>query len=335
MSQYQIDLKTSMKNGVCLRCIRDQDYRVCIEALKENGRALEYVRWDSVALLEEEIKQMCLTAVRRNGDSIEYINWNKLNLKTEDIVEICIEAVRSNCWAFKNIHWVQIVDNLSNEQIYLICLEAITSFGEVLKYMNWDLLKLTDKQIYNLCLGAVEQESWNIAYIDDNLSAHNKNKLYLIAIKQNLDVIIFIDKYTEEILLGLSKMYAIKDKDILRRTIEERAKKAIKNDPSLIIYIKNQTYEICLEAIKMDGFCIELIENRDMFKYNILKEAFRNRKVIAIFIDGRWLFTIGCQNNITKEEFLYRIYNENGGFDLEKGINVHRKIYLDFLEQFL
>lgn len=243
MSQYQIDLKTSMKNGVCLRCIRDQDYRVCIEALKENGRALEYVRWDSVALLEEEIKQMCL--------------------------------------------------------------------------------------------GAVEQESWNIAYIDDNLSAHNKNKLYLIAIKQNLDVIIFIDKYTEEILLGLSKMYAIKDKDILRRTIEERAKKAIKNDPSLIIYIKNQTYEICLEAIKMDGFCIELIENRDMFKYNILKEAFRNRKVIAIFIDGRWLFTIGCQNNITKEEFLYRIYNENGGFDLEKGINVHRKIYLDFLEQFL
>ncbi|HBF2930538.1 hypothetical protein NBN67_19205 [Clostridioides difficile] len=270
MNQYEIDLKIAMENGIYLKCIKNQDYRVCIEALKENGRALEYVRCDSMILLEEEIKQICLTAVRKNGDSIKYINWNKLNLKTEDIMEICIEAVKRNRWAFKNIHWVQIVKNLSEEQIYLICIEAITSFGEVLKYMNWDLLNLTDKQVYNLCLEAVGQEAWNIAYINNNLSPYKKNKLYLIAIKQNLDVIIFIDK-----------------------------------------------------------------ENRDMFKYNILKEAFRNRKVIAIFIDGRWLFTIGCQNNITKEEFIYRIYNTDGGFDLEKGINVHRKIYLDFLEQFL
>ncbi|MCC0671809.1 MULTISPECIES: hypothetical protein [unclassified Clostridioides] len=335
MNQYEIDLKIAMKNGIYLKCIKNQDYRVCIEALKENGRALEYVRWDSMTLLEEEIKQICLTAVRKNGDSIKYINWNKLNLKTEDIMEICIEAVKRNRWAFKNIHWAQIVKNLSEKQIYLICLEAITSFGEVLKYMNWDLLNLTDKQVYNLCLEAVGQEAWNIAYINNNLSPYKKNKLYLIAIKQNLDVIIFIEKYTEEILLELSKMYAIKDRDILKRTIKERAIETIKNNPSFIIYIKNQTYEICLEAIKIDGFCIELIKNRDMFKYNILKETIRSRKVIAIYIDGRWLFTIGCQNNITKEEFIYRIYNTDGGFDLEKGVNVHRKIYLDFLEQFL
>ncbi|HCP7145417.1 TPA: hypothetical protein OE939_004106, partial [Clostridioides difficile] len=57
-------------------------------------------------------------------------------------------------------------------------------------------------------------------------------------------------------------------------------------------------------------------------------------EVISIEKNGEWLFTVGCQRNITKEEFIYRIYNTNGGFDLENGINVHRQIYLDFLEKF-
>ena len=42
------------------------------------------------------------------------------------------------------------------------------------------------------------------------------------------------------------------------------------------------------------------------------------------------LFTIGCQKNITKEYFLWRIYNMDGG--LEK--NPHRKEYLEILERY-
>lgn len=56
--------------------------------------------------------------------------------------------------------------------------------------------------------------------------------------------------------------------------------------------------------------------------------------MFAVKENGVWLFTVGCQENITKEEFIYRIYNEGGGFDPEKGVNVHRGIYLNFLGQF-
>lgn len=41
-------------------------------------------------------------------------------------------------------------------------------------------------------------------------------------------------------------------------------------------------------------------------------------------------FSIGCQANITKEQFLDRIYNEKGG--LEK--NPRRQKYLDILKNY-
>lgn len=59
---------------------------------------------------------------------------------------------------------------------------------------------------------------------------------------------------------------------------------------------------------------------KDIFQYQC-----ENRLLTAILTeDDRILYSIGCQENITKEEFLDRIYNDNGG--LEK--NPHRKEYL-------
>ena len=54
----------------------------------------------------------------------------------------------------------------------------------------------------------------------------------------------------------------------------------------------------------------------------------KNRGLTAILTkDNEILYSVGCQNNITKETFLDRIYNENGG--LEK--NPHRKEYLKLI----
>ena len=54
------------------------------------------------------------------------------------------------------------------------------------------------------------------------------------------------------------------------------------------------------------------------------------RKIYVNKIDGAWMFTIGCQNNITKEEFIKRIYETDGGLTN----NPHRQEYLNFLEKF-
>ncbi|WP_044304730.1 DUF4116 domain-containing protein, partial [Clostridioides difficile] len=134
----------------------------------------------------------------------------------------------------------------------------------------------------------------------------------------------------------------------------------------VLFYVKKQTEEICIEAVRQDGFAlehvkwdnfskeqiskicrealkqnkhaIEYIEDKEKyleeFDIRCLKAQGKVREVLAIKEDGKWLFTIGCQEDITKEKFIHRIYSTDGGFDLEKGINIHRQIYLNFLKEF-
>ena len=66
--------------------------------------------------------------------------------------------------------------------------------------------------------------------------------------------------------------------------------------------------------------------------YQPYKDIFQcqceNRILIAILTeDNEILYTIGCQNNITKEQFLDRIYNKNGGLKE----NPHREEYLKLI----
>ena len=48
----------------------------------------------------------------------------------------------------------------------------------------------------------------------------------------------------------------------------------------------------------------------------------------GVLKDGKIFYNVGCQEKITKEEFINRIYNEDGG--IEK--NPHRKEYLKIID---
>ena len=62
---------------------------------------------------------------------------------------------------------------------------------------------------------------------------------------------------------------------------------------------------------------------KSLFQYQC-----KNRVLTAILTEeGEILYSIGCQENITKEVFLNRIYNKNGGL---KG-NPHREEYLKLI----
>ena len=55
----------------------------------------------------------------------------------------------------------------------------------------------------------------------------------------------------------------------------------------------------------------------------------KNRMLTAIFTeDDKILYSIGCQDNITEEEFIYRIHTYNGGLEY----NPHRQEYLDIIK---
>ena len=55
-----------------------------------------------------------------------------------------------------------------------------------------------------------------------------------------------------------------------------------------------------------------------------------SRTVTALLTNDGWRFNVGCQKLITKEVFLYRIHNNDGG--LYK--NPHREFYLKILSLF-
>ena len=69
-----------------------------------------------------------------------------------------------------------------------------------------------------------------------------------------------------------------------------------------------------------------ILEYRELKKSDfVIHSVYRD--VYAYKFQGEWYFFVGCQMAISKEEFIDKIYNEDGG--LEE--NPHRQHYLDFL----
>ena len=54
------------EDGDALRYVKDQTEAVCIEAVKRNGDALRYVK--------DQTEAVCIEAVKRNGDALRYVN---------------------------------------------------------------------------------------------------------------------------------------------------------------------------------------------------------------------------------------------------------------------
>jgi hypothetical protein len=68
------------QNGYALQYVTEQTEQICLEAVKQNGYALQYVT--------EQTEQICLEAVKQNGDALRYVN--------EQAEQICLEAVKQN-----------------------------------------------------------------------------------------------------------------------------------------------------------------------------------------------------------------------------------------------
>ena len=102
---------------------------------------------------------------------------------------------------------------------------------------------------------------------------------------------------------------------------------------------------MCNKAVMLDNS--KMFENSRMYRDSRLKNKEKlcgklvckvdrfieinntgGRVVTGVLKDGKILYNIGCQNEITKETFIDRIYNEGGG--IEK--NPHRKEYLKIID---
>ena len=124
------------------------EYQICLEAVKQNGLALQYIKFG-------QTEDMCLEAVKQNKDAFQYsayrtpkiMNeykkkniftqcWNcKRTRPTKEILldasqtpELCLNAVKQNGLALKNV----------NVQTPELCLEAVKQNGLALEFV-WNM----------------------------------------------------------------------------------------------------------------------------------------------------------------------------------------------------
>ena len=68
------------QNGYALQYVTEQTEQICLEAVKQNGDALRYVN--------EQAEQICLEAVKQNGDALRYVDARFFENVEADIIEV-------------------------------------------------------------------------------------------------------------------------------------------------------------------------------------------------------------------------------------------------------
>ena len=66
-------LEAVKNEGYALQYVKEQSETVCLEAVKNEGYALKYVK--------EQSETVCLEAVKRNSDALQYVKERRTFLK--------------------------------------------------------------------------------------------------------------------------------------------------------------------------------------------------------------------------------------------------------------
>jgi hypothetical protein len=118
-------LEAVKQDGSALQYIHKQTEEICLEAVKQNGYALRYVH--------KQTEEICLEAVKQDGSALQYIHK-----QTE---EICLEAVKQDGYALRYIH----------KQTEEICLEAVKQNGNALQYVDESIFVESDMTLEEVC----------------------------------------------------------------------------------------------------------------------------------------------------------------------------------------
>ena len=123
-----------------------------------------------------------------------------------------------------------------------------------------------------------------------------------------------------------------KELKLLNNMSEQEQLEAVSKNGLLIQYINNPSEDVQLKAVREDAYSIEYINNPSEYIKSIIDIIKTSKRHIYVLHEPNKepLFTIGCQYNITKETFIDRIYNTNGGLEQ----NPHRQEYLDILNRY-
>ena len=197
------------------------DVRWQLEAVKQNGDAIHYIRNPSEAVQ--------LEAVKKNGDAIRYVN------NPSEAVQL--DAVKKYGNAIKYI----------NNPSEAVQLAAVKEHGYAIQYIN--------NPSEAVQLEAVKRNGDAIQHISNPSEA-----VRLEAVKQDGDAIKYINNPSEAVQLEAVKKYGYAIKYI-NNPSEAVQLEAVKQNGYAIQHINNPSEAVQLEAVKQNGYAIQHINN--------------------------------------------------------------------------
>ena len=333
------------KDGMALIHVKNQTEEMCIDAVYQNKRALQYVKGLSSASLNNvhtfavnqsgiAIKwiknpsiELCVLAVKQDGLALGFIDN-----QTEDI---CMLAIKQNISAYHYVkeHNVAICeftiqqDGLMLEfvkeqyQTEKVCELAVTQNGWALRHVK--------KQTPKICELAVKNKPYALQYVQDEFKT---KKLCISAVQLNGNVLQFINNQSDEMCeLAVKECYfAIR---FVNNQTDEICKLAVQQSGLMLQFVREQTEEICELAIKQNFFAsryVKIPPNPD-FTFGKIDEKSNNeqRNNFGFSADNSpYKFTFGgpyktdtdifapkpSVNNTPQFKFGSVLYNESPSF---------------------
>lgn len=250
-----------------------QNKEICLEAIKHNGLALQYV-------INKDY-EICLEAVKQNGLAFMYVTD-----KFKEIEEIRLEAVKQNPYMIismgnssKNV-WLEAINK--EYELWDLCNITITDLDLIEK--NALLLKYA-KQNKNICLTAVKRNILALRYVNIKYVKYVYNYLKSInfeGLPDNYKFIIYKshDQIDKIFYLDLKSSddgdleyyfwpikYIRQNINILKNVINKNIKTAEISYDNLFLnlILKNVNYKnerLRLQIIKTIGFCYKHINKQ-------------------------------------------------------------------------
>ena len=215
-----------------LQNIDNQTPEICLEAVKKNEYELLFVK--------EQTPEICLAAVKQNPSVIRYV-------KTENqIEEICLEVVKKYGSLLEYIA----TENRTDE----ICLTAIqNSTGWVIEHIT--------NQKPEYCLAALK--------INDNIFFAIKKEFHTdeiihYAISKYPSHIGRVDNPSEELQMEAVRLDGNAFFSIHVPKSQAVCLAAVEQNPRILLKMKEKykTPEVCMAAVKKDGFVLHCIKNQ-------------------------------------------------------------------------
>ena len=298
----EICLEETKKTGIALGYVMEQfmTFEVCVEAVKDYGDAIKDIPINVMNKFgPEQSGLLCMEAVTKSCSALKYINFktpalciqalktgigalqyfskDMINSIGKDVIsQLCIEHFKKSPYAISSIK------NPSFE----LCLESVKHYGSSIREIkDGRLSAFTTDQIHQLYKEAINntKNSYLTIYLSDSVMARfNKKQIY-------------------ELYVGLAKnayglsSYLNKMEDFSKEEIYELQMIAVKHNGNSLYYIKEQTLELCIEAVKQNYKALGLI-SKDVMKELIDNSAFmelcieavkQDSNALSYFLNGR------------------------------------------------